>query len=237
MIYDHTFIPYRYVVFMTDMTDRGLNPHGAEYQPVYLKAWLTGQQKRIFLRLYCFVRDVMEKGFVNPVTVWTDGERFSLHPGRNRILLYDLFPEFKLEAMVIAMNCNDSNKLKDKFDRIDPVLPYDDKFGNKEIRMKLDRRHGFKTVKCDHLYEFAIWNERYVGRIHRQNPHWLDDWKKLSKQKGFSLYTEDRYWWDIGKATKDDKYQVHDVKGIYQLFYQYYFDPKKTWDKHYYTKL
>jgi len=235
MIFNPNWAPNRMLVFQTNILDKGMKEvRNYEYPLISTRAWIQGQQGRIDIRLYHFIRDVLDKGFVNPLQVWTDGNYITVPYGMNRLWLWKLFPEINLDCLVIVPGVHDTRFIKNKFDKITELTP-NKKGGNNKIDMKFDRRlPPLRYVKCGNLYELGVDNEKLIFKIPLENPEWDKEWKQLQKEKGFTLWMGNERFYSIGKPVED--YDVTDVRGIYQLFYKCFFDRNKTWDKVWYKR-
>ena len=240
MIYNPKYNAYQWTEFAFDVDDKfysyfpdGIADGGSA------EGWLRHQQRRIYLRLYVFVDSVLTRhnagklGFKDPIIVWSNIKtgQFSIHPGKNRIVLKMLLPEVRMVGWVMDNSAITSRKAYNNiFNNIQPLVR--DKEGNRQIKWQTQHR----TVGGEDQYHMALLNDTYLGNHEHDTPKRRQKWDELCKTRGFGCYVHDHFFYNIGNPQAN--YSFDNVAGIYQVFLHHFFDyPFSKWERHYFQEI
>jgi len=180
-----------------------------------VKGWWSRQQHRQDIRLYAFIKDVLQNGFVDPIIVWYNDEKkeFSLHPGMNRIMLNRVL-NLPMEAWVISADIKDYRRLGKVFPGITKLKL--DPSGNRDIKMTAQHR------KDNRLYEIVFDNDKILPTM--RNAKNDADWAEAQQNAGFYAWCGGEQILKVGNPTREDHWNVRDVSGIYELALKYFFN-------------
>ncbi len=180
-----------------------------------VEGWWKRQQNRLDIRLYAFVKDVLQDNFVNPVIVWYSDEKkeYSIHPGLNRLMLNKVL-NFDMTAWVISYDIKNYRRLGKVFPGITKLKL--DPSGNRDIALTAQHRTD------NRLYEIVFSEDRILPRLRNANNS--KEWKEVSSKTGFHIWHNNKYIGAVGNA--QDHWNVKDVAGIYELTLKYYFNTK-----------
>lgn len=240
MIYDHNYKAYQWTTFACDIDDKfysyfpdGIADGGGA------EGWLLHNQRRIYLRLYVFIDSVLTRhhegqlGFKDPVIIWSNWheKRFSIHPGKNRVVLKMLLPEVRMVGWIMDNSAILSrNRYNNIFNNVQPLVRGKD--NNRQVKWQTQHR----TVKGEDQYHMALLNDTYLGNHEHDTPHRRKAWDIVSREKGFGCYVGDRFFYNIGKP--EANYKFDNVAGIYQVFLHHFFDyPFSKWETHFFQEI
>ena len=180
-----------------------------------VEGWYERQQNRLDIRLYAFIKDVLSRGFVNPVVIWYSDQtkQFAIHPGMNRLMLNKVL-NLPMQAWVVSYDVNSYKTLGRLFPGITKLKT--DANGNRDIKLTAQHRTD------NRLYEIVFDNDRILPLL--RNEENSAEWNELSSKTGFHIWREDKYIGAIGNAK--EHWQVDGVAGIYELALKYYFNRK-----------
>lgn len=239
MIYDQSYKAFQWTTFACDIDDKFYS-----YFPNQCadggraEGWLTHNQHRIYLRLYVFVDSVLSRhnngklGFKDPVIIWSDWyqKRFSIHPGKNRIVLKMLLPEVRMVGWIMDNSpINTRKKYNNIFNNVQPLVRGKD--NNRQVKWQTQHR----TVGGEDQYHMALLNDTYLGNREHDTLERREKWEELCKHRGFACWT-DRFYYNIGNPQA--AYKFDNVAGIYQVFLHHFFDyPFDKWETHYFQEI
>ena len=180
-----------------------------------VKGWWQRQQHRQDIRLYAFIKDVIDKGFIDPIIVWYSDDRkeFSLHPGMNRVMLNRVLG-FPMKAWVISYDIKTYKRLGKVFPGITKLKL--DPNGNRDIPMTAQHRTD------NRLYEIVFGNDKILPIM--RTPENDAEWEQVQQRAGFYVWCGGELIGKIGSPTNLDHWDVRDVSGIYELALKYFFD-------------
>jgi hypothetical protein len=235
MIYDATDIPFRAAIF--EVSIENFNPTGFKEhtEAKYVPMWLERQQHRIYLRLFVFIKHVLQWGFLEPIIIWGNIEKqtMRIHPGVNRFILNSVLKDLPhltkrhkpLKGWVIDWTCVHRNEYKYIFDDIKPIPRDPD--GNLNMTWKVDYRTTVNPIvqsvdTFEDQYEFSPFGEYYLGTIESEQlkKEWI---YKQEAHRGFGCYFNGKKIYNIGR-NNPKQYEINRVAGIYQLFLKHFFD-------------
>ena len=181
----------------------------------HVRGWWQRQQNRQDIRLYAFIKDVLQNGFVDPLIVWyNDGKQeFSLHPGMNRVMLNKVL-KLPMQAWVSSADIKDYRRLGKVFPGITKLKL--DPSGNRDIKMTAQHR------KDNRLYEIVFDNDKILPTM--RTPENDVEWAEIQRQTGFYVWFKGEQICKIGNPTQNDHWNVKDVSGIYELALKYFFN-------------
>jgi len=243
MIYDTHDIPFRAAIFEVSIAN--FNPINfiEHTEAKYVPLWLSRQQHRIYLRLFVFIKHVLQWGFREPIIIWGNLEKqtMRIHPGVNRFILNSVLKDLPhltkthkpLKGWVIDWTCSHRDEYKYIFDDIKPI-PRDPN-GDLNMTWKVDHRTTVNPIypsdTFEDQYEFSPFGEFYLGNI--ENKELKKEWiHKLESQQGFGCCYKGKKIYDIGR-NNPIQYEINRVAGIYQLFLKHFFDVNEN---HFTTK-
>ena len=243
MIYDRTARDFQVGIFAFDVDDKFFSWFGKDWQTTQgAEGWLRHNKPRVYLRLWTFIDSVLERhnsgqrGFRDPVIIYGDLEKqhFNVHPGTNRIVLKKLLPEVRLVGWVVDPRCTNRSQYKPYFNNIQPIAR--DKQGNNQILWQAHHRSG-RGKGVQDVYDFSLTSDIYLGADTYDTPKRKLEWQKIRKTTGFSVYVNNKYFYDIGTPQGNHAYEIKTVEGVYQLFLHYFFGyPLTKWKTHYFRK-
>jgi len=242
VIYSRWAPAFRAGIFAFDVDTKFIGLCGEWQTTQGAEGWLHHNENRIYLRLYVFIDSVLERhrsgklGFRDPIIVYGDLEKqvFNIHPGTNRIILKKVLPEVRLVGWVVDPRCTNRMQYAPYFNNIKPILR--DRQGNNLIKWIALHRSGRGEGVAD-IYDFSLSTDVYLGADTYDTPERKLEWQKIRKTTGFSIYVNNKYFYDIGTPQGNHAYEIITVEGVYQLFLHYFFGyPLTKWKTHYFRK-
>jgi len=180
-----------------------------------VKGWWSRQQNRLDIRLYAFIKNVINNGFVDPIIVWysNDTKEFSIHPGMNRIMLNRVL-NLPMKAWVISYDIKSYKELGKVFPGVTKLKL--DPNGNRDIPLTAQHRTD------NRLYEIVFNDDRILPTM--RNTENDTEWNEVQKHTGFHVWCGGELVCKIGNPAKDAHWKVQDVSGIYELALKYFFN-------------
>jgi hypothetical protein len=142
-----------------------------------------------------------------------------------------LLPEVRMVGWVLDNTVRSRQAYKGIFNNIQPIVR--DENGNRRLLWQMQHR---SNVGGEDQYHQALATDTYLGNVEHDTPMRKQNWSELQKERGFSCYVGDKYYYDIGKPTA--KYDFENIAGIYQAFLHHFFDfPYSKWDRLYFRRM